>query len=326
MNMSLSTRSIEVRDKPVIHVVAAAIVQNDRVLLAKRPLHVHQGGKWEFPGGKVESDESAEEALIRELEEELGIRPTRFRPLIKTRYQYPEKRVLLDVWLVEEFEGDPYGREEQLVAWVLLDTLDQYELPPANYPVLSALRLPEYCAITPVDMMLDSELFFQVRESVARHPLVLLRAPLLARKDYAELAEKFAHITSGARTELLLTSNAESVYALDAAGLHYSTRRLMAATKRPIGNDKYFSAACHSAQEIKQAKKLEADFIFLSPVRNTSSHPQASPLGWSEFAFLCGQFDRPVYALGGVSMEDLPLAWQHGAQGVAGISHFWKMK
>lgn len=312
-------------EKPnYIHVVAAVIIKNDRVLIARRPENVHQGGKWEFPGGKVEDNESVTDALVRELKEELGIKTTDFRPLIKIRHEYLEKKVLLDVWLVDGFQGEAAGKEGQPVAWVLLETLDQYEFPAANVPVLNALKLPNYCAITPVDMTLNSEVFSRVEEMIIHHPMVLLRTPLLARGDYLELAEKIAKITNAHQKKLLLNSDAESVYELNTAGLHYSTRRLMSAGKRPIGKDKYFSAACHNAKEIKQAIKIEVDFIFLSPVNPTPSHRQAESMGWDQFTFLSEQINRPVFALGGVSRDDLSTAWENGAQGVAGISQFWR--
>ncbi|HID83475.1 MAG TPA: Nudix family hydrolase [Chromatiales bacterium] len=307
-----------------IHVVAAVVIQNNRVLIARRTGNVHQGGKWEFPGGKIENDESVTDALVRELKEELGIKVTRFRPLIKIRHEYSEKKVLLDVWQVDEFQGEAVGKEGQPVAWVLRETLDQYEFPEANIPVLNALELPDYCAITPVDMTLNSEVFSRVEEMIINHPMVLLRTPLLARGGYYELAKKLAKITSRCQTKLLLNSDAESVYEFNAAGLHYSTRRLMSAVKRPIGKDKYFSAACHNVKELKQAIKIDADFIFLSPVNQTLSHPQTESMGWRQFAFLSEQVNRPVFALGGVSRADLLTAWEHGAQGVAGISQFWK--
>lgn len=307
-----------------IHVVASVIVKNNRVLIARRPRNVHQGGKWEFPGGKIENDESVTDALVRELKEELGIKATRFRPLIKIRHEYPEKKVLLDVWQVDEFQGEVDGKEGQPVAWVLLETLDQYEFPAANIPVLNALKLPNCCAITPVEMTLNSEVLSRIEEMIIHHPMVLLRTPLLARGGYSELAQRLAKITSGHQTRLLLNSDAESVYAFNAAGLHYSTRRLMSSAKRPIGKDKYFSAACHNGKELKQAIKIDADFIFLSPINQTPSHPQTESMGWKQFAFLSEQINRPVFALGGVSKSDLSTAWENGAQGVAGISQFWK--
>ena len=93
-----------------VHVAAAVIRGADgRVLIAKRPQDKHQGGLWEFPGGKVEEGEAVERALARELEEELGIRVEAARPLIQVQHDYPDKQVLLDVWEVSSFTGEPHG-------------------------------------------------------------------------------------------------------------------------------------------------------------------------------------------------------------------------
>lgn len=307
-----------------IHVVAAAIKKDDKILLARRPPHLHQGDKWEFPGGKVETDETAEQALVRELREELNITPTSYRPLITVRHQYVDKNIKLDVWLVEEFEGEAEGKEGQLVIWVRHQDLGQYKFPEANKPVLPTLELPQTCAITPAALTIDKVVMSQVTSRISTHPMILLRAPLLARGQYRDLAEQFAVLTKDSATKLLLNSNAESVYQLDAAGLHFSSRRLMNASARPIGKDKYFSATCQSSKDLEQAKRMDADFIFVAPVKSTASLPHAKALGWTDFSLLCDRINRPVYALGGVSGDDLFQAWKYGAQGVAGISEFWK--
>ena len=93
-------------DRERVHVAVAAIVDEDsRVLLTRRHACAHQGGLWEFPGGKVEPQETIEQALARELNEELGIRPLRMRPLIRIAHDYSDKCVLLDTWRVDEFAG-----------------------------------------------------------------------------------------------------------------------------------------------------------------------------------------------------------------------------
>lgn len=124
-----------------IHVVAAVIFGHDgRILLAKRPQHVHKGGLWEFPGGKVELAESVAEALSRELREELAIDVLVAEPLIKLEHSYPDKAVLLDFWKVTSFSGDPRGNEGQPIEWVARDQLHNYNFPEANVPVLELLR------------------------------------------------------------------------------------------------------------------------------------------------------------------------------------------
>ncbi len=126
-----------------LHVAAGVIVGPDgRILIAERATHRHQGGLWEFPGGKVEAGETAQSALARELWEELNIHVASARPLIQIRHRYPDKSVLLDVWRVESFSGEPHGREGQPLAWVEPEGLLEYAFPAANVPIVTAARLP----------------------------------------------------------------------------------------------------------------------------------------------------------------------------------------
>lgn len=111
-----------------------------RVLLAKRPAHTHQGGLWEFPGGKVDSGESVTAALTRELEEELAIRVEVAEPLIEIRHDYPDKSVLLDVWVVSQFSGQAKGNEGQPIEWAPVGALSDYEFPAANIDIVAAVQ------------------------------------------------------------------------------------------------------------------------------------------------------------------------------------------
>ena len=131
--------------------VAAAVIRDDsgKILIARRADSQHQGGLWEFPGGKVEADETVESALARELKEELGIVVGAARPLIKVRHDYPDKQVLLDVWEVSAFTGEPHGAEGQPLAWVTAKDLPNYEFPAANQPIVAAARSPGAYPITP---------------------------------------------------------------------------------------------------------------------------------------------------------------------------------
>lgn len=124
-----------------LHVAVGVILDaQNRILLTRRAPDSHQGGLWEFPGGKVESGESLEVALARELHEELGIGITDTAPLLQISHDYPDKAVLLDVHLVRGFTGQPAGLENQPMAWVALEELSEFEFPAANQPIIDALR------------------------------------------------------------------------------------------------------------------------------------------------------------------------------------------
>ena len=124
-----------------VHVAVGVILDTDRnILLARRAEGAHQGGLWEFPGGKVEPGESLQAALARELREELGIEPGRTTPLLEIRHDYGDKAVLLDVHVVWDFAGAPRGLEQQPLAWVAAAELGNYEFPAANVPIVRALE------------------------------------------------------------------------------------------------------------------------------------------------------------------------------------------
>ncbi len=127
--------------KKRVHVAVGVISDGaGRILIARRPAHLHQGGLWEFPGGKVEPDESVEQALCRELLEELAIRIEAPQPLLNVEHDYTDKAVCLDVWWVESFRGEPRGQEGQPVQWVAIDTLHEFEFPAANQPIVAAIQ------------------------------------------------------------------------------------------------------------------------------------------------------------------------------------------
>ena len=126
----------------LVHVAVGVICDADqRILIARRADHLHQGGLWEFPGGKVEAGETVQEALVRELREELAIAvaPEGCQPLTEIHHDYGDKAVLLDVWWVRQFSGEPEGAEGQPLQWVAPNTLNDYPFPAANRAIIDAI-------------------------------------------------------------------------------------------------------------------------------------------------------------------------------------------
>ena len=99
------------------------------------------GGLWEFPRGKVEASEAVTNALCRKLDEELGIHPLSWEPLISIEHAFPEKTVLLDVWIVKDFHGEVRDRKGQAVRWVASNMLDRFEFSEANPSIIEALNI-----------------------------------------------------------------------------------------------------------------------------------------------------------------------------------------
>lgn len=310
-----------------LHVAAAVVVDGEgRVLIAKRAEHRHQGGLWEFPGGKVEPGEAVREALARELHEEVGIDVVSARPLIRIPYDYGDRRVLLDVWRTDAFHGEAHGKEGQPVAWVSPPALSDYAFPAANRPIITAAQLPDACLITPEPGPRSrwpsflERLEFSLKRGVR---LVQLRAKGLESVEYRALAESAAAICRTHGAHLLLNAPAALAADFPDAGLHLSSRALLELDSRPLPPGRWVSAACHNERELEKALAIDVDLHFVSPVQPTASHPGAPVLGWEGLKALCERSRVPVYALGGLGPDDRERAWRCGAQGVAGIRAFW---
>lgn len=302
-----------------ILVVAAVIRRADHILIARRADHQHQGGLWEFPGGKVEAGEALEDALVRELREELDITPTRFSPLIRIEHDYPDKSVCLDVWTVTAFEGEPRGKEGQPLAWVAVDDLGRFDFPAANRPIVTAARLPDRYLITPEGLSSAERQQWLATRLARGAQLILFRAPELSATDYRREAATVLSQCRHAGARLMLHGDASVMTEVAADGLHVPASELSLLTTRPVPAHVWLAASVHDELELDQAVRLGADFVTLSPVAKTLSHPERTAMGWERFGELVRRAGMPVYALGGMRDEDVARAQQSGAQGVAGI-------
>jgi 8-oxo-dGTP diphosphatase len=308
----------------LIQVAAAVILDGDqRILLARRPDDKHQGGLWEFPGGKVEAGEPVLDALDRELHEELGIRVHSARPLIQIPHHYADKSVLLDVFVVDRFDGQAHGREGQPVRWVSAQQLSDYSFPAANRPIVAAARLPARLLITGVAMDAADYLARTERALALGLRWVMLRASELAEADFCALYRQLLPLCDAAGATLGVNCDLALANRLGARALHLNRHRLAQLGARDEFQGEWLSASCHTAAELARAAELSLDFATLSPVAATASHPGTAPLGWQAFAALCAEATVPVYALGGMLDDDLPAAWEHGAQGIAAIGAWW---
>ncbi|MGL6249659.1 MAG: Nudix family hydrolase, partial [Billgrantia desiderata] len=219
-----------------VHVAAAAIISSDgeKALIARRPSNVDHGGLWEFPGGKLAPYETGLEGLKRELHEELGVEIKRAQPLIRIHHEYADKHILLDVWQVHEFSGEPFGREGQAIRWVPLDELVNYPFPAANLPILQAVMLPTEYLITAEEAdaaVFDACLERALVEDGVR--LVQLRAKTLDEAAYLARAERALALCRRHGARLLLNADPALLDRVEADGVHLTSERLMSLERRP---------------------------------------------------------------------------------------------
>lgn len=302
--------------------VAAGVLGDaqGRVLLMQRLPGAHLAGLWEFPGGKFEPGESAAQALTRELHEELGIATRALEPVISLPWRYPEKTIRLHALRVTAWEGEPRAREGHPLRWVPLDEIDPGTMPPADRPILAALRLPRHYAISPAGSD-DAAALAWLQAQQPGDALIQLRLPERDRAALHALIQAALGAMPWSRNRLLLNHDVELAREFG-IGLHLRASQLREWRQRPVPGNVWVGASCHDRDELERAAEIDADFATLSPVRATPSHPHAASLGWDRFATLVAEARLPVYALGGVRADDLGRAREIGAQGVAGISAF----
>ena len=308
-----------------IHVAVAVIEDaRGRILLSRRAPDAHQGGLWEFPGGKVEETEPFSQALARELLEELGIQLLRHEPLIKISHDYGDKSVVLDVHRVTNYAGIPQGREGQPLAWVTPAELHNYPMPAADRPIVAAIVLPDTYLITG-DWAGDSrQLLDRLDGALARgERLFQLRLPGADEAHFRTLAGCALERCRPCGARLLLNAEPGLVADLGADGVHLNSRRLMSCDARPLGDAFLVAVSCHDEIELRHAEQIGADCVVISPVLPTRSHQGAKTLGWTGFKQLAESAAVPVYALGGMSPDLVGATRRQGGQGVAGISAFW---
>ena len=309
--------------------VAVGVVKNSegKVLISLRNHALHQGGLWEFPGGKIEAAETAEQALARELKEELDITVIAATPLITVIHQYTDLAVQLNVFIIDHFSGEATSCEAQPFKWVNLDELSQYRFPAANQPIITAAQLPRYYAIL-VDA--DESLLLSNLQKILDRGVKLIQArikmlPLKAVEAFVEQAYPLCRQYDAL---LLINSAVENAEKFAVDGIHLTSRHLMASTKRPKLPDgtckhrQWIAASCHNSEELQHAQRIGVDFVVLSPVLSTRTHPGTEQLGWQQFAQLVAKVNLPVYALGGLSESNLITTLEAGGQGIAAIRAF----
>ena len=308
---------------PTIHVAAAVIIRPDgRFLLASRPADKPYPGYWEFPGGKIEAGETAHQALIRELDEELGIHVTRATPWLTRQFDYPKLRVVLSFFRVTAWQGEPHPREGQTFSWQSADDITVAPLLPANTPIIHALTLPPILGITQAGDDITSFLVKLDHALAQGLKLIQVREKQLTGSTLSEFAQAVVNRAHADHARVIINADAALAQQIQADGVQLTAAQLAAIGTRP--DLALVGASCHNAAELDLAEQLGCDYALLSPVLPTASHPGAPTLGWEQFASFASNRSIPIYALGGLNAADLELAQQHGAHGIALLRGAWQ--
>lgn len=324
------------KNHPFSLAVAVAVLRfGDELLLATRQAHQHEGNKLEFVGGKIQEGECAKQALIREVDEELGldISTNIITKMGRIWHNYPDKSVCLHVYQVllndgqyHDFKDKTVGKEGQSIAFYHQSTLSPSAFPGANAPILRWLCLPDVITIShPQDYFDAPDDWLSCYLNLPVGRVLLPRT-----QDDTLMTAKILHQLSSQRDDMRFILSLQYLQHLDISkilAVRLTQKELFeldfSALTLP---DLPIIISCHDKMSIQRANELAKIHpvmaIFLSPVLPTATHPDTPCLGWQRFGELSDISNMPVIGLGGLSPDDLLVAYRFGAVAVAGIRGF----
>jgi len=305
-------------NKKIIEEVVVGILlnKNGQILVAKRRNNQFMPGYWELPGGKIEVGENKKDSLKRELFEELGVTVNKSTLKHTMHHEYPDKVVKLWIYNVDKYSGEPSGQEGQDTSWCSIGQLNNYKLLPTMREIVHKISLPKHYWITPDDHHSESVIEKCHKHLIAGTSIIQLRSKVHLDQSYIN---KIYKLCKDYQANLILNTLNKTYQELY-DGWHLTSNELLSLNKRPCDKNKLLGASAHNILEAEHAEKISADYISLSPVNSTPSHPHFPTLGWQAASDIISKSNLPVYLLGGMSKEEIGKALSIGAQGVAGIS------
>lgn len=306
--------------------VSAGILFNEKgeFLLASRPQGKAYAGYWEFPGGKIEQGETALAALIRELQEEMGITVTQSYPWLQQNFTYPHAHVTLFFFQITAWQGDIMAKEQQQFTWQTVHHLTAQPILPANGPILRALALPRVLPMSNVTDLGEVVFLQRLRQQLDKGlSSFILYEPQLNNERFIPLAEKVMALTEPYMTKVIVHRHFSIAKELGAAGVHLTSADLINCTTRP--NIDYCGASIHHPRELIRAAELKLDYVLVGPIHTSATHFPMSSIDWQQFGqILQHQNTMPVYAFGDVNHSDIQQARSQGAHGIALRQSAWQ--
>jgi 8-oxo-dGTP diphosphatase len=312
--------------KPRIDVAVAVVFNtHGQVLWGCRPEGKPYAGYWEFPGGKVEPDETVWQALVRELKEELDITALEGGPWFRIEHDYEHANVRLHLYRVWRFDGSPKSLENQRFTWASLDSSDLSPILPATEPLLPKLAQPTVMALTNYEAGFEA-CAKRLEQGLSRATMpiyVQFREKTLKGDALIQAFEHCYGLCQKTGQAMLLNSDTWINLAvhLDAlpCPLHLTQAHLLSGQFQGV---QCAGASVHDTDSLHMAFDRGLSYAVLGAVKPTSSHPGQSGLGWQGFLDSALGARLPVFAIGGLAWGDMPDARRHGAHGIAMLSQF----
>jgi len=298
--------------KPIVDVAIAILIHRGKILVGWREEQQHQGGKHEFPGGKVEQGETPEEACRREIYEEVGIGLKDWHQFDYIHHEYDD--IIVNLHLFHSYVPDELlNLIHQPWAWYTREQLLHLNFPKANKDIIKRLYWPHFIKISPTLTPVENDdtlVYWRIEEADADQRYL----EQLSALDENQLSKLIINTDIWQQLSPELKKQIKTV--------HLKQSQLMNLHKGDLTVGLRFIAACHDAVSVQHAQQIGCDAVFVSPVKVTETHPDASALGWNRLNDLIEKCQIPVFALGGMSPDDLATAQKHGAYGLAGIRNF----
>jgi len=322
MNMSKLMLNIEPKVVNINVSVAVLFNSNNQVLLAQRPPPKIWQGWWEFPGGKIEKNETSVDALYREIYEEIGVKIIQFENWVTRSYTFGGNHITLHFFKVFKWEGKVTPKENQKLVWTYLQKPKVSPILPANLFIQKAFDIPKYYAITNLSETSKKVFFNQLQKKISDGlRMVQVREKNISYNEFKIFSTEVIKVCKRKNVKVIINSDVNLAYELKADGVHLRSNDLLNIKKVP--KDLIVSASCHTEEEVDFAEKLNINFLVLSAVKKTLSHPGMQPIGWSKFKRMVNKVNTPIYALGGLGTNDYKVALENGAIGIASQRLIW---